>query len=79
MSRWDQLLRQLRVCLLVSLRLNGMKLGICPISIKAVEKGDNFSVFEWLVKDELSMSHKNEEIVSLENACRLSGLSLIHI
>ena len=50
-----------------------MKLGICPISIKAVEKGDNFSVFEWLVKDELSMSHKNEEIVSLENACRLSG------
>lgn len=67
------MLRQLRVCLFVSLRLHGFPLGVCPISIKAVEKGDNFSVFEWLAQDELSMSHNNEEIVSLENACRISS------
>eukprot|EP00980_Cylindrotheca_fusiformis_P005921 scaffold1246_cov134-Cylindrotheca_fusiformis.AAC.13 len=70
---WDSLLRQLRVCLFVSLRLHGVTLGACPLSIKAVEKGDNFSVFEWLARDELAMSHKNDEIVSLENACRISS------
>lgn len=57
----------------MSLRLNGVKLGACPISVKAVEKGDNFSIFEWVVKDELTMSHNNDEIVSLENACRISS------
>lgn len=72
-NRWDQLLRQLRVCLLVSLRLYGMPLGACPLSIKAVEKDDNFSVFEWLANDEILTSHKQDEIVSLENACRISS------
>lgn len=72
-GRWDWLLRKLRVCLLVSLRLHGFQLGACPISIKAVDKGDNFSVYEWLAQDELTMSHNNEEVVSLENACRISS------
>lgn len=72
---WDSLLRKLRVCLFVSLRLYGQQLGACPISIKAVEKGSNFSVFEWLARDELSMTQNNEEIVSLENACRISNHS----
>lgn len=72
-GRWDSLLRKLRVCLLVSLRLNGIQLGACPISIKAVDEGDNFSVFEWLAQDELHMSQNNDEIVSLENACKISS------
>mmetsp|Transcript_33746 Transcript_33746/g.81816 ORF Transcript_33746/g.81816 Transcript_33746/m.81816 type:complete len:1419 (+) Transcript_33746:672-4928(+) len=72
---WDSLLRKLRVCLFVSLRLYGQQLGACPISIKAVEKGDNFSVFEWLARDELSMTQNNDEIISLENACRISNHS----
>jgi hypothetical protein len=50
-----------------------MQLGACPISVESVEQGDNFSTFEWLAQDELLMSHKHDEIVSLENACRISG------
>jgi len=72
-SRWDILLRQLRVCLLVSLRLHGRPLGACPISVKAVDRVDNFSVFEWLARDELAMSHKQSEISTLEIACQISS------
>uniref|UniRef100_A0A7S4EF62 Uncharacterized protein n=1 Tax=Pseudo-nitzschia australis TaxID=44445 RepID=A0A7S4EF62_9STRA len=72
-SRWDTLLRQLRVCLLVSLRLFGSPLGACPISVKAVDRKDNFSVFEWLARDELAMSHNQSEITSLEIACQMSS------
>ena len=72
-SRWDILLRQLRVCLLVSLRLHGRSLGACPISVKSIDRVDNFSVFEWLARDELAMSHKQEEISSLEIACQISS------
>ena len=72
-SRWDTLLRQLRVCLLVSLRLHGRPLGACPISVKSVDRVDNFSVFEWLARDELMMSHKQAEISSLEVACHISS------
>ena len=72
-GRWDTLLRQLRVCLLVSLRLHGRSLGACPISISSVDKVDNFSVFQWLALDELSMSHKQAEISSLETACKISS------
>ncbi|KAG7337367.1 Rab3 GTPase-activating protein regulatory subunit [Nitzschia inconspicua] len=70
---WDDLLRRLRVCLLVSLRLYGIQLGACPISVKAVDKDGNFSVFEWLARDELTMSHKQDEIASMEIACRISN------
>ena len=73
MGPWDSLLRRLRVCLLVSLRLHGNALGACPISVKAVDKKGNFSPFEWLARDELTMSHKQEEIASLETACRISS------
>jgi len=69
-GRWDILLRKLRVCLLVSLRLFGSPLGACPISVKNV---DNFSVYEWLARDELTMSHKQPEIASLEIACQISS------
>lgn len=72
-GRWDILLRQLRVCLLVSLRLHGKPLGGCPISVKSVDKDGNFSVFQWLARDELTMSQKHAEIVSLETACRISN------
>jgi Rab3 GTPase-activating protein regulatory subunit N-terminus len=70
---WDEMLRKLRVCMLVSLRLRGNSLGTCPISIKAVEADGNFSVYQWLAMDELNMSHKQAEILSLEIACRMSN------
>ena len=69
---WDTLLRKLRVCLLVSLRLNRVRLT-APLSVDNVDQGDIFSVYEWLAHDELSMSHNQEEIALLENACSISS------
>eukprot|EP00529_Nitzschia_sp_RCC80_P002672 CAMPEP_0113446134 /NCGR_PEP_ID=MMETSP0014_2-20120614/3546_1 /TAXON_ID=2857 /ORGANISM="Nitzschia sp." /LENGTH=1707 /DNA_ID=CAMNT_0000337209 /DNA_START=52 /DNA_END=5175 /DNA_ORIENTATION=- /assembly_acc=CAM_ASM_000159 len=70
---WDEMLRKLRVCMLVSLRLRVNTLGACPLSIKAVEAGDNFSIYQWLAIDELKMSHSQPEIHSLEVACLMSN------
>jgi hypothetical protein len=69
---WKSLLRKLRVCLLVSLRLHGTRLA-APITIDNVNQSDIFSVYEWLAQDELSMSYNHEEIVSLEKACSISS------
>lgn len=74
-SEWESLLRRLRICLLVSLRLKDKRLGSFPISVNNVNKGDLFSVYEWLAHDELAMSHNHEEIVSLEKACQNSSYS----
>lgn len=74
-KKWDQLLRKLRVCLLVSLRLKGVRVGTFPITVEYVEQGDIFSVYEWLAHDELAMSHNHKEITTLEEACKLSGIS----
>lgn len=69
---WKSMLRKLRVCLLVSLRLHGARLA-APITVDNVNQADIFSVYEWLARDELSMSHNHEEIVSLEKACSISS------
>jgi len=74
-KKWDQLLRKLRVCLLVSLRLKGVRIGTFPLTVEYVEQGDIFSVYEWLAHDELAMSHDHKEITSLEEACKFSGIS----
>jgi hypothetical protein len=58
---------------LVSLRLFKEQLGTFAISVHNVDQPDVFSVYEWLARDELSMTHNHNEIVSLENACRMSG------
>lgn len=70
---WDKLLRQLRVCLLVYLRLGGT--FHAPLSIALVDEGDVFSVYEWIAQDELVMSHDQEEISLLEQACAISSHS----
>lgn len=70
---WDKLLRQLRVCLLVFLRLGGT--FHAPLSIELVDEGDVFSVYEWIARDELAMSHDQEEISLLEQACAISSHS----
>lgn len=69
---WKSMLRKLRVCLLVSLRMHGTRLA-APISIETVNEANTFSVYEWLARDELSMSHNHEEIASLEKACSISS------
>lgn len=71
---WDDMLRRLRLCMLVSFRLKNARLA-APISIHNVDDESAFSVYEWLALDELSMSHKQEEIVSLELACKMSSLA----
>lgn len=70
---WDKLLRQLRVCLLVSLRLGGT--FNAPLSIELVDEGEVFSVYEWIARDELVMSHDQDEISLLEQACAISSHS----
>jgi hypothetical protein len=69
---WKSMLRKLRVCLLVSLRMHGTRLA-APVTVDNVNQADIFSVYEWLARDELSMSHNHEEIVSLEKACSISS------
>lgn len=71
---WKSMLRKLRVCLLVSLRMHGTRLA-APVTVDNVNQADIFSVYEWLARDELSMSHTHEEIVSLEKACSMSSYS----
>jgi hypothetical protein len=70
---WERMLRKLRVCLLVSLRLHGVRLGEFPLTIRNVEDGNMFSVYEWIARDELNMTLFQEEIVTLETACRISS------
>jgi len=71
---WKATLRKLRVCLLVSLRMNGERLA-APVTIDNVNQGDIFSVYEWLARDELKMSQNHEEIISLERVCSISSYS----
>jgi len=74
-KKWDVLLRKLRVCLLVSLRLCRVRISNFPITVDHVEQGDIFSVYEWLAHDELALSHNHKEIITLEEACKVSGFS----
>jgi hypothetical protein len=73
-GEWKSVLRKLRMCLVVSLRLHGNKIA-APISIDNVNQPDIFSVFEWLALDELSMTHNHDLITSLEKACSISSYS----
>jgi len=71
-SAWDDLLRKLRVCLLVSIRLRDAP-HPAPLSVHNVNEDGLFSVFEWLAYDELRTTHKQDEILSIEVACKMSS------
>jgi hypothetical protein len=66
---WETLLRRLRVCLLVSLRLSGEvdSGGFNPMTVSSVSKPGTFSTYAWIAKDELTLSHENQVLVSLGN------------
>lgn len=72
----DSLIRKLRICLLVSLRLYGKDIAPFPLSVHNLEKEKDYSVFKWIAIDELSLSKTHEEIVTLETACHLSNHSI---
>ena len=65
---WELLLRRLRVCLLVSLRLSGDvdSGGFNPLTVSSVSKPGTFSTYAWIAKDELTLSHENQVLVSLD-------------
>ena len=69
----ESLLRKLRICLFVSLRLHGSDLAPFPLTVKNLEKEKDYSVFRWIALDELKISHNHVEIVTLETACALSS------
>ncbi len=69
---WDCLLRKLRVCLLITLRLPGVQLGSFPVTISNIDDGSIFSIYEWVAMDELFLSHNHEKISTLEESCRKS-------
>mmetsp|Transcript_22582 Transcript_22582/g.48884 ORF Transcript_22582/g.48884 Transcript_22582/m.48884 type:complete len:1696 (-) Transcript_22582:1217-6304(-) len=73
---WEDLLRKLRVCLLVSLRLAGDVNpfgGVDPMTVNSVSRPDTFSTFSWIARDELSLSHDNQVVMALESACLSSS------
>ncbi|KAL7551043.1 hypothetical protein ACHAWF_014247, partial [Thalassiosira exigua] len=73
---WENLLRKLRVCLLVSFRLSGEidSLGAGdPMTVSSVSRSDIFSVFHWIARDELTLSHENQVLLALESACLSSS------
>jgi hypothetical protein len=63
---WVGLLRKLRVCLFCSLRLHGIPLGAFPVTVTNVDKGDVFSIYQWIAQDELQIANNNDEIIQLE-------------
>eukprot|EP00985_Skeletonema_marinoi_P014265 scaffold7206_cov143-Skeletonema_marinoi.AAC.7 len=67
---WETLLRRLRVCLLVSLRLSGEvdSGGFNPMTVSSVSKPGTFSTYAWIAKDELTLSHENQVLMAMETA-----------
>jgi len=74
---WAELLRKIRMCLLISLRLhnNVADSGAFPITVANIDCGKNFSVYEWIARDEISLTHKHGEITAMEDACWSSALA----
>ena len=73
---WDRILRKLRLCLVVSLRLKEEERNPFPITVAHVEAGNIFSLFQWVARDQLTLSHKQNEVDNVEIACRRSRLKL---
>lgn len=71
---WEELLRKLRVCQMVRLRLHDEVIGAFPITVDNVDKG-KFSVYQWIARDLLKFSHNQKELASLEMASITSTTS----
>jgi len=73
---WEEMLRKLRVSLLVSCRLDGdvNPIGMSdPMTIKNVSRLDMFSAYTWIARDELSNSNDDQVTVATEVACLSSS------
>jgi len=72
---WDKLLRKLRTCLMVSLRLFNLLPSQFPVTVYNIEHEQIFSAYDWIARDELSICHKQNEVSALEEACQQSVAS----
>ena len=72
---FEILLRKLRTCIFISLRLDGLPLGPLPFTIANLENGKTFSMHELVARDELTITHKHAEIAKLEHACLSSAIA----
>ena len=70
---WNHLLRKLRVCLLVSLRLYDQLTNELPITVANVESGKHFSVYQWLAMDELTISRRQNDDMMIERTAYTSS------
>mmetsp|Transcript_9725 Transcript_9725/g.22119 ORF Transcript_9725/g.22119 Transcript_9725/m.22119 type:complete len:1549 (+) Transcript_9725:198-4844(+) len=70
-EHWEDNLRKLRVLLLVSIRLAGdvnPTSAAEPLTMKTFSKGCSSSVYAWIARDELTLSHDGNVITALESA-----------
>lgn len=72
---WDKLLRKIRVTLLFDLEaVRHSARSVSPLTVENLENSSIFSMHQVVARDEQSSSHKHDELVALEDACRNSGL-----
>ena len=57
------------MCLLISLRLDGIQTGALPVTVSHVNAGDIFSIHQFIAHDELSITNDSDKIAALEMAC----------
>ena len=55
--------------MLISLRMIYTPCCSFPITLDNIENGDIFSVYEWIAHDELRITHRQDDLISLERIC----------
>jgi hypothetical protein len=74
---WKDLLRNIRLCLLISLCLHGIQTGTLPVTVSHVDEGDVYSIHQLIAYDELAITNDGENIAALELACIESPIAFI--
>lgn len=59
---------------MVALKLHGQPIGPLPISVANVERGE-FSVYQWIARDSISLSQDHIDNTTLEIACKNSEIA----
>ena len=70
-------MRNLRVCLLISLRLYGIQTGALPVTVSHIDAGDIFSIHQFIAHDELAITNDSDKLIALELACFESPVACI--
>jgi hypothetical protein len=73
-SPWEKLLRKLRLCIVIRIKLKDARL-VAPVTVANLEEDGLFSIYELIAIDLLSVSRRFDEIASLQAACSGSSFS----